>query len=222
MHDEILVVDFDGTLACLDVGDELCDRFADPGWRELDLRWERREISLPDAQREMWATIDAPAEEIRAYLRECGGLRDGLDELIALAERRGSQLWLASGGFDFYIEALLGPRLARFHRVYANRAVLGGRGVEVSFPHRAALGCELCAVCKGRVVDEARRAGRRVLFIGDGTSDRCAIGRADRLFAVRGGKLAAGCRAAGAACVEFDSFHEVVAALGGASPGAAS
>lgn len=210
---ETFVIDFDGTLACLDVGDEICDRFADPSWRELDRRWERREISLPDAQREMWAKIDTPAAEILDYLGEIGALREGLDELCALAERRGAELVLASGGFDFYIEAILGPRLARFHRVVTNHAVLEGRRVAVSFPHRETLGCELCAVCKGRVVDEARRAGRRVIFIGDGSSDRCAIGRADLLFAVRGSKLAAGCREAGAPCVEFDTFHDIVAAL---------
>jgi 2,3-diketo-5-methylthio-1-phosphopentane phosphatase len=219
MSAETLVLDFDGTVACLDVGDELCDRFADPRWRELDRRWDRREIALPDAQLEMWALIDASPEEIAAYVREHGALRDGFDALLDAARARGAELVLASGGFDFYIEAILGERLRRFDRVLANHGVLAGRGVTVSFPHRAALGCALCAVCKGRVVDEARRAGRRVVFAGDGSTDRCAIGRADRLFAVRGSKLAAACRAAGAPFEEFDSFHEVVAALDDAPTG---
>src|SRR5438876_423243 len=78
-----------------------------------------------------------------------------------------------------------------------------------AFPHRERLGCPLCGVCKGRVVDELHAAGRRVTFVGDGTSDRCAVGRAERIFAVRGSKLAAECRARGAAAVEFDSFDEI-------------
>lgn len=208
-----IILDFDGTIACADVGDELCERFGDPRWRELDAAWERREISLPDAQREMWALVKAPAEALLAHARACGRVRDGLDELLAAAERLGAEVVLASGGFDFYIEAILGERLGRFARVWTNRGVVGDGGVAVSFPHRDRVGCPLCAVCKGRLCDEARAAGRTVVFAGDGTSDRCVIGRADALFAVRGGKLAAACRAAGVEHKEFDSFSEIAASL---------
>jgi 2,3-diketo-5-methylthio-1-phosphopentane phosphatase len=203
-----LILDFDGTITHADVGDEICDRFADPRWRELDERWERKEIALPDAQREMWALVAAPAEAILAYAHEIGRIRPGLDALLDAAA--GFELVLASGGFDFYIEAILGARLGRFAAVYCNRGVLGGGGVQVSFPLRASLGCELCAVCKGRICAERRRAGRRVIFVGDGTSDRCAIGQADELWAVRGGKLA---RAAAGRAREFDGFDEIAAAL---------
>jgi 2-hydroxy-3-keto-5-methylthiopentenyl-1-phosphate phosphatase len=169
--------------------------------------WERREIALPDAQREMWALVTAPAEAILDYARAIGSIRPGLDRFLDGAD--GVELILASGGFDFYIEAILGPRLGRFDRVYCNRGVVGTTGVEVAFPFRDSHGCALCAVCKGRLCAERRRAGRRVVFIGDGTSDRCAIGQADELWAVRGSKLAAGCRAARAPAREFDTFDEI-------------
>src|SRR5262249_14844413 len=134
-------------------------------------------------------------------------LRPGLDAFLDAC--RGTELVLASGGFDFYIEAILGEqRLARFAAVFANAGVVENGGVRVSFPHRERLGCGLCAVCKGRICDERRTAGRCVIFVGDGTSDRCAIGRADRLFAVRGSKLAVACRVAAAPAVEFDTLAE--------------
>ncbi len=206
-----LVIDFDGTITHADVGDEICERFADARWRELDRRWERKEIALPDAQREIWALVTAPAAAILGYAREIGAIRPGLDALLDAAG--GAELVLASGGFDFYIEAILGARLARFDAVFCNRGVVGAGGVAVSFPLRASHGCALCAVCKGRVCAERRRAGRRVIFVGDGTSDRCAIGQADELWAVRGSKLAAACAAAGAPAREFDGFDEIAAAL---------
>src|SRR5205823_2285092 len=104
-------------------------------------------------------------------------------------QARGVELWLASGGFDFYIEALLGERLARFERALFNRVRFEEDRLLVEFPHEA-MACGRCAVCKGRVCDLARAAGRRVLFAGDGWSDRCVLGRADAVFAVRGGALA--------------------------------
>ena len=203
---EVVIFDFDGTLVTSDIGDELCERFADPSWRLIDAAWERREISLHEAQRRMWALVRASPADLLGWVRDHVALRPGLDALLARLAARGARVVLASGGFDFYIEAVLGPRLAGFEAAFYNRATLGPSGVEVAFPHVQALGCDLCPVCKGRVCDRYRAEGARVTFVGDGTSDRCAIGRADRLFAVRGSKLA---RAAGAEAILFDTFHEI-------------
>jgi 2-hydroxy-3-keto-5-methylthiopentenyl-1-phosphate phosphatase len=212
----VIVLDFDGTVTEKDVGDEVCDRFAPPAWRDIDAAWIRNEISLPEAQRQMWALARAERHEALAYAHEIGHLRRGLDELLTTSVKRGSELWLASGGFDFYIEGILGERLAQFDRVYCNRAHFSDGKIAVEFPHTA-IACSRCAVCKGNVCDLARGGAdgeRQVVFIGDGSSDRCAIGRADRLFAVRDSLLARTCEARGAAYTPFDSLLEVTAALG--------
>jgi 2,3-diketo-5-methylthio-1-phosphopentane phosphatase len=206
----VVVLDFDGTVTQKDIGDEICDRFAPPSWREIDEAWVRNEISLPDAQRRMWALARAERPDALAYAQEIGHLRPGLDALLAAARRAGAAVWLASGGFDFYIEALLGPRLAVFERQYFNATRFIDGRIEVEFPH-VHLSCERCAVCKGKVCDAARATGRTTLFIGDGASDRCAIGRADRIFAVRGSLLERTCRERGADYVPFEDFAEIAA-----------
>ena len=209
----VIVLDFDGTVTEKDIGDEVCDRFAPPEWRAIDDAWVRNEISLPEAQRRMWAMARAERHEALAYAHEIGHLRRGLDDFMTSCVARGSELWLASGGFDFYIEGILGARLDRFSRVYCNRAHFANGNIALEFPH-AAIACARCAVCKGIVCDEARASGdRRVVFIGDGSSDRCAIGRADRLFAVRDSILARTCDERGAAYTPFDGLDEVSAVL---------
>jgi 2,3-diketo-5-methylthio-1-phosphopentane phosphatase len=205
-------LDFDGTVTQRDIGDEICDRFAPPAWRDIDAAWLRHEISLPDAQRQMWALARAERPEAIAYAAAIGHLRPGLDALMAAARRSGAPMWLASGGFDFYIEALLGPRLGAFERRYFNATRFIDGRIEVDFPH-AELACERCAVCKGKVCDLARAAGRPTLFIGDGASDRCAIGRADTMFAVRGSLLERACGERGVECRAFDTFDEIARAL---------
>ena len=208
----VLVLDFDGTVTTRDIGDEVCDRFAPPAWRDIDAQWVRNEISLPEAQRRMWALARCSREEAVAFGREVGHLRPGLDGFLEAAAGAGARLWLASGGFDFYIEALLGPRLGAFERSYFNATRFVDGRIEVDFPH-AELACGRCAVCKGRVCDAARATGRPTIFIGDGSSDRCAIGRADRLFAVRGSLLARACDQRGADYVPFDDLGEIAATL---------
>ena len=207
---DVLVLDFDGTVAVADVGDEICERFAGPAWRAIDLAWERRELSLDEAQRRMWRMVRAAPEDIERYARSIGTLRDGFDALLAKVAENRVRLVLASGGFDFYIRWLLGDTLGRFDEVFCNRGELTGDGVRLSFPHRERFGCGLCAVCKGLVCDAQREHGRRVTFVGDGSSDRCVLGRADRLYAVRGSKLAAECEAQGATYEPIESFREIL------------
>jgi 2,3-diketo-5-methylthio-1-phosphopentane phosphatase len=206
---KVLVLDFDGTVTDKDIGDEICDRFAPSTWRDIDAAWVRNEISLPEAQRRMWALARAEREAALAYARDVGHLRPGLDGLLDTATAQGWELWLASGGFDFYIEAILGERLQRFSRVHYNRARFINGGIDVDFPH-GDLACGRCAVCKGLVCDRARVEATQVWFVGDGASDRCVIGRADRVFAVRGSILERVCRERGAEYVGFQRLDEIL------------
>src|SRR5262245_12690928 len=145
-----LVLDFDGTITTTDVGDAVCERFAPPTWREIDDRWVRHEISLPEAQRQMWGLARATRDEAAAFVRDHARLRPGLDALLAAAADRGVPVWLASGGFDFYILPLLGPRLGGIARALYNTARFDGDRIAVEFPHPD-LACGRCAVCKGKV-----------------------------------------------------------------------
>ncbi|MBS2027074.1 MAG: HAD-IB family phosphatase [Deltaproteobacteria bacterium] len=204
-----LILDFDGTLTMVDVGDALCARFADPEWLEIDHRYARGEMSLPDAQRLMWGLFRANREQACAYALEIGKLRPGVDALLDRAQSLGYTLRLASGGFDFYIEAILGPeRLARFASVHANSARFVSNAVEPLFAE--GLGCVRCAVCKGNVVD---RYGASSIFVGDGHSDTCVIGRASQVFAVRDGKLHREALARQAAVTPFADLTEVAERL---------
>ena len=208
----VVVLDFDGTVTDKDIGDEVCDAFAPPAWRDIDAAWVRNEISLPEAQRRMWAMVRATRAEAVAHARKVGHRRPGLGALLDAAAARGGQIWLASGGFDFYVEALLDADAARFARRYYNATRFVDGRIEVSFPHDA-LACDRCAVCKGVVCDLARAAAARVVFVGDGSSDRCAVGRADALFAVHGGILDRHCAEIGATATRFRTLDEVAGRL---------
>lgn len=214
-----LVLDFDGTLTLGDIGDLICGRFATPAWADIDAAWVRGELSLAEAQRQMWALCRCTAGQALEHAREVGHLRPGLDDLLAAAAAKHVPVWLASGGFDFYIEEILGPtRLLGLGRRYYNQARFAGDRVQVSFPHED-LSCRRCAVCKGRVCGLAAAAGGGpVAFVGDGTSDRCVLdhaapGTTAAIFAVAGGPLEAEAAALGAAVVPFTDLSEVARRL---------
>ena len=208
------MLDFDGTVTEKDIGDEVCDRFAPPAWRDIDAAWVRNEISLPDAQRQMWAMARAERHDALAYAREIGHLRPGLDALLdrgaACAARRSGWRRAASISTSRRCSAR-GSR--RFERRYFNATRFIDGRIEVEFPHAAHRLRALRGVQGQGVRRGARRADGRRVFIGDGASDRCAIGRADRIFAVRGSLLERVCEERGAEHVPFDDFAEIARAL---------
>jgi HAD superfamily phosphoserine phosphatase-like hydrolase len=205
-----LILDFDGTLTMVDVGDALCERFAPPLWREIDLRYARGELSLPEAQRQMWGLFRATREQARIYAREVGVLREGVDALLDAARTHGYAIRLASGGFDFYVEAILGDeRLSRFESVHINTIRFSGNQVEPRFADPI-YACERCAVCKAKV---CAKYGPGSVFVGDGLSDACALGKVERIFAVKGKRLHQLALERGHAVTAFESLTEVASRL---------
>jgi 2-hydroxy-3-keto-5-methylthiopentenyl-1-phosphate phosphatase len=200
----IVVVDFDGTLTLRDVGDELCERFAPPEWKAIDDAWVRNEITLPEAQRRMWGLVRARRDQAVAWARQVGERRPGLAALADRVSAAGGELWLASGGFDFYIDALLGDDAARFAKRFCNAADFDGD--RVSLRVLDGFSCDRCAVCKGRICRLAKLSATQVIFVGDGSSDRCVVGHADKIFAVRDGILH---HHAGPAATPFTTLDDI-------------
>lgn len=214
----MVVSDFDGTLTTADVGDRICARFAPPEWEEWDRRWLRGEVSLPDAQREMWRLVRASDGELRAYAREVGALRSGATALLDAARDGRIELVIASGGFAFYIDEILGERAYDCAQIFCNDLQVGDAGCEPRFPHRSEA-CATCGVCKRLIVARYVAEEREVIFVGDGSSDRCAARAAPALFAVAGGTLAQHCDAEDIAYTPFTALDEVVAAVTGTRGG---
>lgn len=205
-----IVSDFDNTLTTVDIGDALCDRFAPPEWHAIDDRWHRGELSLPAAQREIWSLVRATPTAVRDFLAAAARLRPGVPELLQACRERGEPVYVGSGGFDFYLEPILAPHRAALAAIYCSRGVF--RGDRIALEFASGLECPTCAVCKGRLCARVRAAhpGGRLVFLGDGSSDCCAIGHADLVLALRGSRLAERCAADGRQpFAVFDDFHDV-------------
>lgn len=209
----IVVTDFDGTLALADVFDELCDRFAAPDWRDFERRFTSGELSMLGAAQWIFGGVNASLAELRDYALRVGELRAGASDLFEAARTGRIELVIASGGLDFYIEALLAEHLPYIRAVYCNSLTATDRGLVLEYP-LSELRCERCAVCKGLALQKHLHPARRVVYCGDGLSDRCAAGVAPELFAVAGSQLARYCSERNEPHTEFDDYRQVLAVLG--------
>jgi 2,3-diketo-5-methylthio-1-phosphopentane phosphatase len=207
----IIVLDFDGTLTEIDVGRALCERYADPDWTTHIKRWIGGETSFPEAQKRVWSTVTLGRDDLLAHALSIGHLRSGADQLFESARRGQVELVLASGGFDLYIEPLLGVRLGFLRDRFYNHLSFTDQGICALFPHTA-LACKSCGVCKAKVIGLYNDPNQRVLFCGDGSSDRCAASTTAELFAVTGSDFEKHCSIHGVKHAPFDDFRTVLAA----------
>ena len=68
-----------------------------------------------------------------------------------------------------------------------------------------------CNHCKTWHLEQARQQGSKIIYLGDGSTDRCASEAADFLFARS--QLLDWCRERNIPHLPFENFHEVLAAL---------
>ncbi|HEX4521560.1 MAG TPA: hypothetical protein VH063_18445 [Gaiellaceae bacterium] len=189
-----LVLDWDGTCTVSDSLVEAIRHFGDPAV------FKRQFDSYGDSLTAEVATIRAPAEEVSAWAADRIEVRAGLHDLIS----RFRPVIVSSG-----LPQLIRPVLEREGievDLRSNDAGPDPAGWRLRFRDEGP--CPVCGdMCKRRSLPPERP----LAYAGDGVSDRCAAGAADRLFARDwlAGELAR----SGIAFEPFETMDDIAAAL---------
>ncbi|HEY3397035.1 MAG TPA: HAD-IB family phosphatase [Armatimonadota bacterium] len=219
---DLVLSDYDGTISLLDNGIEMITRLGNPAAWDLEERWRRGEISSMECMRGQWELIVLPQEQLLTELDSLP-LDESFPEFVALCRERQADLAVVSDGLDLYVER--GLRRLGLHPCwgtaplsragdcvpfFANHGEWTEHGVEVSFPLTERR-CEACGDCKTARLFSLLPGHRRVIYLGDGHSDKCVARYADVLFARD--HLAEYCTDKGLPFLPFASFREVIEAL---------
>jgi 2-hydroxy-3-keto-5-methylthiopentenyl-1-phosphate phosphatase len=200
-----ILVDYDGTIALTDVSDTVMAEYVSGGWEaeaaayDAGLMGSRRlmdlEMAMVDSDpADLFATAAAQPHD-PAFV-----------PFVRRAQAAGIPVEVVSDGFGFFIgpalEALGVPELP----VVTARTTFRGRRATIDYPNGNPR-CLVCGTCKRDRVLAHRAAGRRVVFIGDGESDRYAAGYSDVVFAKR--SLVRICVEAGWPFERWTEFREI-------------
>jgi 2-hydroxy-3-keto-5-methylthiopentenyl-1-phosphate phosphatase len=206
-----ILCDFDGTALSFDLGDQVALHFAgEASYQAAEDGFRAGEYGFGTLLRKVFAPIAASRDEIASFAVERAAWRPGFEEFLGACARAGRPFLIVSAGLDAYIEPVvagLPPSLRAHLEVRANRADCSPDGMAVAFHGPD---CGFCGACKGLVVEELRRAGHKVVVLGDGAGDRCAAAAADFVFAREGSSLVRWCEERGIAHRVFATFHEVI------------
>jgi len=201
-----LVLDFDGTITEIDLLDEISQRFGDPDvFRELDESLDTGSLTLQEVITREFAPVRAPLEDVVAWVLENARVRAGFRELVELARSSDWGVLVLSSGFHELIEPVLARERVEAE-VVANRLDPQPTGWRVLWRDET-----VCAVCGEACKRRALPAAGRIVYAGDGFSDRCAALAAERVFATRG--LARYLDERGFPYEHFEDFYDIADAL---------
>jgi 2,3-diketo-5-methylthio-1-phosphopentane phosphatase len=208
-------LDFDGTIAKNDVVDLILERFGMRQWTEIEKLWLEGKIGSRECLSRQMDLVNATQEEFKALVDEVE-VDPYFADFLATAKSLDVPVTIVSDGFDVVISRILkrtlanAPELLRDLPVYSNGLKRTATGYKAHFPEGPL--CEhACANCKVRVIREAAGKDERVVFVGDGMSDRFAAQTAHVTFAKN--KLLKFCRDKEIRHIPYTNFRDVEAWL---------
>jgi 2-hydroxy-3-keto-5-methylthiopentenyl-1-phosphate phosphatase len=210
-NDLTVLCDFDGTISLIDTAEYILERHAKGDWRALEGSVAEGIITLEECMSMQFDMISLSRDEMLVELDRVVIPRPGFEELVEKCLFNNVTFRITSAGMDFYIRHFLRTYGWRERVELVAPEVVDTRdGVRFHFPPRQ---FSQAHNFKEDNVLKEHAAGKRVAYIGDGTSDRWAAMAADMAFAVRGSVLDRQLERAGKDHLTFTDLHEVVEKL---------
>ncbi|HEX5825573.1 MAG TPA: haloacid dehalogenase-like hydrolase [Candidatus Limnocylindrales bacterium] len=178
-----ILLDYDGTVATTDVGDTVMADHVTSDWEPIVVAYDEGRIG---SRRTMEAELDLlRATEADLMATAAAQPHDTeVAPLVRRADAAGIPVEIVSDGFGFYIPAALASLGLGKLPIVAASTIFDGDRSRIAFPNGHP-SCFVCGTCKRQRVLAHQAAGRAVVFVGDGESDRYAAGYADVVFAKR-------------------------------------
>lgn len=177
-----ILVDYDGTIAIADVGDVLMAELKTADWEAATAEYD---AGLVGSRRLMeWEVgLWRPDPEAMAATAAAQPHDPTFAPFARRAQAAGIPIEVVSDGFGFFIPPALERLGVGDVPVVTSRTTFDAAGrPSIAFPNGNPT-CLVCGTCKRNRVLAHQAAGRAVVFIGDGASDRYAAGYSDVVFA---------------------------------------
>jgi 2-hydroxy-3-keto-5-methylthiopentenyl-1-phosphate phosphatase len=200
-----ILVDYDGTIALTDVSDTVMAEHVPGIWEAEAAAYD---AGLMGSRRLMaWEIAQVDADHATLLATAAAQPHDpGFVPFVRRARAAGIPVEVVSDGFGFFIRPALEALGLGELPVVSARTTFAGRSATIAFPNGHPR-CHVCGTCKRNRVFAHQAAGRSVVFIGDGESDRYAAGYSDVVFAKR--SLINICLEAGWPFKRWTEFHEI-------------
>lgn len=181
-------------------------KHAGPEWPALIANWKAGRITTTQCFTRECELARLSRETIVTFARK-QSFEPSFHAVHEILAKQGIPVVILSDGLDLYIELLLKQHRIRDVAFFANHATFPDGYLMPEFPYFEE-GCGSCGNCKGSHIRRYKKEGYSpVIYVGDGLSDRCVVGKADILFAKD--DLLDHVQQKGVEAIPFNDFHDV-------------
>ena len=213
-----IVADFDGTITLEDSNDLLALTCGDEENVKIEADFCAGLISGTEAMHRHYQAMRIGFREYFEFLDAHILIDPEFDTFLQQLRMRELPFFIVSGGYRQGIRRVLGEERMQDVGLFAND-LLEEKGYLVpSAAMKDAVCTEPigpCDNCKSVCIETIRRqTNKKILFIGDGWTDRCAARKADLLFAKEGCTLVEYCQTHDLPYVLYECFADLIRILG--------
>ncbi|HUL44996.1 MAG TPA: MtnX-like HAD-IB family phosphatase [Bacteroidota bacterium] len=207
-----IFIDFDGTVANNDVGDQLFERFG--GQQSVDAVREYLQgtISAVSCFRKECDSCGVVDREVLDGFLEHQTIDESFPAFVEFCRRQNIDHCILSDGMDYYIRKILSDQGLSDVPFFSNTLTLhpenhdGSVRFVPSFPYTDET-CDRCASCKRNHILSLCADSDIIIYVGEGYSDRCPSRYADIIFAKD--ELLKYCRQEGIPSFEYRRFADI-------------
>ncbi|MTI94673.1 MAG: HAD-IB family phosphatase [Firmicutes bacterium] len=211
MRDTIILSDFDGTITKQDSNTLMIERYGNHLNHKLEQQFTSGEIGTREAMTGHFQNLTISEREYDTFINQEIEVDPGFPEFYTKLQAVGVPLVVISGGYTNAINVVLGREGILPEAILANTLVFTPDGIENCFYHQQPDCIKQfgpCGNCKASHVQRYKNQYRKVIFIGDGLTDRCGAEHADVVCAK--GHLAEYCRENGFNYTEYEDFNDLL------------
>jgi Haloacid Dehalogenase superfamily, subfamily IB, phosphoserine phosphatase-like/2,3-diketo-5-methylthio-1-phosphopentane phosphatase len=180
-----IICDFDGTVSVEDVNSELFKHYGNEKSKSILYKYRGSEIGLRQLLQMEYENLGIDDATFESFVINNISIDETFFSFCDFVRERGIDIAIVSGGFLNYIQLLYKKYKRKLDiPVFANKLVLknGIMVPEYGQVPECITSFGPCGICKYRKVMEYKKKGK-VIYIGDGLTDRCAAEYADIVFA---------------------------------------
>jgi len=202
----VILCDFDGTISKQDVTDTLLEKFASPEWEEIETAWREGLINSHECMSEQYALVRASQTELDAFLKTIK-IDPHFKDFLDYCRTEKHPLTVISDGFDYYIDRIFDNHGIKDIEIFSNHLEFKGGSIVTEFPHTNEE-CNTCGNCKTTIFHTFKTPENKIVYIGDGWSDRCIAHESDVIFAKH--KLITYCHERGLDYTPYTTFADIL------------
>jgi 2-hydroxy-3-keto-5-methylthiopentenyl-1-phosphate phosphatase len=213
--DYVIVSDFDGTITREDSNALLAEVCGNAENAQIEIDFIGGLISNREAFERHFKAMRISIEDYKEFIKSNITIDPAFDVFLEKVHKLGVSLYIVSAGFRQAVESVMGKERLSGIEVFANE-LSGEPYIMPTFASKNPVCVKPygpCGNCKRDCLKIIKRkSGKKILYIGDGITDRCAVDEADLLYAKD--SLAEYCDINRLPYLPFVDFKDVINNLG--------